>query len=540
MPRHVKCSRGRLMTLRQPKPMERKRSEGEENKMGKLGEETGMEALLLAPSGAPRQGQATPGVQTSDDSQFWSMNPKGTLTCFPRAPVPSAPWPVQAGTPTFTVAPPPYGAAPRGAAAPGVGEGRMPRPTPVEQPLPSTSRRVTSSKDRVEGSQRRGADDETSSSGEEEGRLCIDLPSEGERRRRGQARDQVRRAAELWVIRAQECMLSRCELEPMPRSCYPVFVGGPQGPPWQPVDYKMLMQLRKAVQEGGLTGSQAQVPIFEAYIQEEVDSLRARAQADPAHPLHNIPANAITGKGNWSTPQEQLILPATVLVAAADLGRRALERMHTLTSGSPSYLNIRQKPGEHFGSFADQVQTAISRSNLPPETQEIVLRECLRSSAAPEYKAALAALPATATAGELIARGCAFGRAQEVQPLAAVLSEQVAGITAALQAMAVQTTPDVCFRCGKGRHLARNCSQGRGQTGGGSTTRCWVCGGEGHRAKDCTQKKTGASVTKEPSGNRKVGGDGGTDPSTTAMGPPDCQTKSTGVGHTVAWTRPGT
>ncbi|XP_021261126.1 uncharacterized protein LOC110402877 [Numida meleagris] len=299
----------------------REQSEGEENKTGESGEEMGTEAPLLAPLGAPRQGQATPGVQISDDGQFWSMNPKGTLTCFPRAPVPSAPWPVQAGTPAFTVAPPPYGAAPRGAAAPGVGEGRMPGSSPVEQPLPSTSRRVTSSKDRVEGSQRCGADDETSSSGEEEGHLCIDLLSEGERRRRGRARDQVRRAGERWVIRAQECMLSGCELEPMPRSCYPVFVGGPQGPPWQPVDYKMLMQLRKAVQEGGLTGSQAQVPIFEAYIQEEVDSLRARAQADPAHPLHNIPADAIAGKGNWSTPQEQLILPATVLVAAADLGR---------------------------------------------------------------------------------------------------------------------------------------------------------------------------------------------------------------------------
>ena len=81
--------------------------------------------------------------------------------------------------------------------------------------------------------------------------------------------------------------------------------------------------------------------MFESFIGEEAKTLLTRARADPQDPLHGVPADALMGQGNWNTPQEQLILPRPVLVAATDLGRRALERMNAVISPTPSYLHIR-------------------------------------------------------------------------------------------------------------------------------------------------------------------------------------------------------
>ena len=153
------------------------------------------------------------------------------------------------------------------------------------------------------------------------------------------------------------------------------------------------------------------------------------AARDPAHPSHGAMLDMLMGAETGLTPQDQLNLPAAVIITSAQLSRTALERMHSLLTGSPSYLHIRQGPDEHFGRFADRVQTTITRSNLPAEAQDIVLRKCLRSGALPAFKTALALLPSSATAGELIQRGCDFRRAQEAQPVVHTLQVFVAQVS---------------------------------------------------------------------------------------------------------------
>ena len=64
-----------------------------------------------------------------------------------------------------------------------------------------------------------------------------------------------------WHIYTHDCLVDGCEIEPIPLSVsqYPV-INDPQGQRhWSPVDYKMLMQLKKAVAEGGIMDSTAQL-----------------------------------------------------------------------------------------------------------------------------------------------------------------------------------------------------------------------------------------------------------------------------------------
>lgn len=130
----------------------------------------------------------------------------------------------------------------------------------------------------------------------------------------------------------------------------------------------MLMQLKKAVAEDGVMGStaqffldiismvgllifdwcqvarvcltSAQVPIYEANLHEEGEKVILAAR-DPTHPLHGATLDMLISAGTCLTPQDQLNLPAGVLITSAQLGCTALERMHSILTGSPSYLPIR-------------------------------------------------------------------------------------------------------------------------------------------------------------------------------------------------------
>jgi len=53
----------------------------------------------------------------------------------------------------------------------------------------------------------------------------------------------------------------------------------------------------------------------------------------------------------------------------------------------------------------DRLEVAVNSSTLPEIAKEVVLKDCLRPGATPEYKQVLSVLPATATAAELIEGG---------------------------------------------------------------------------------------------------------------------------------------
>ena len=111
-----------------------------------------------------------------------------------------------------------------------------------------------------------------------------------------------------------------------------------------------------------------------------------------------------------------------------------------------------------------------------------------------DAKSALASLPSSATAGELIQRGCDFGRAQEAQP-----------VVHALQVFAAQVSGSSgCFNCKAPNHRARECPY-KGTTGpsnlAGWCLCCWICGGS-HITGNCPQKGWGKPVNQ---GNEKAG-----------------------------------
>ena len=68
-----------------------------------------------------------------------------------------------------------------------------------------------------------------------------------------------------WLIRTKDFILSGCQLQttgpkaPPPSLAFLLLVGPDGTHQWKPVDYKILLQLRSAIQSEGISGSGAQL-----------------------------------------------------------------------------------------------------------------------------------------------------------------------------------------------------------------------------------------------------------------------------------------
>ena len=73
----------------------------------------------------------------------------------------------------------------------------------------------------------------------------------------------------------------------------------------------------------------------------EIEPIPPSVLQYPVHLLSGAMLDMLMGAGTGLAPQDQLNLPAAVLITSAQLRRTALERMHSILTGSPSYLPIR-------------------------------------------------------------------------------------------------------------------------------------------------------------------------------------------------------
>ena len=225
----------------------------------------------------------------------------------------------------------------------------------------------------------------------------------------------------------------------------------------------------------------AQITVWEKQVPMGAEWAVLEGEGQPGHLAHGAIVDQLTGRSPWLSPQVQLELPMGALMTAAQIRRQAFERMGTLLNKEPSYTLIWQKPGEDFGPFADHLQVAVNSSALPEITMEAVLKDFLQSEATPEYKQVLSALPATATATELIERRVEHGRHQENALLIAALQQ----VSAAARRRGDQ---GACFHCRKSGHLRRDCPEENHRPK--RLVHYWVCGGP-HTARVCHKRQGG-------------------------------------------------
>ncbi|XP_009996153.1 PREDICTED: endogenous retrovirus group K member 9 Gag polyprotein-like [Chaetura pelagica] len=260
-----------------------------------------------------------------------------------------------------------------------------------------------------------------------------------------------------------------------------------------PLDWNLLMLLRKTVNESGLHGEPTKLVLNYIWgsgllLQEDIKNIFKmimtpsqsflwqahwqavcqesvyvqRVQGDP---LYGVILEQLMGVGQFSTPERQAMLGADVIKEAMRLARLALSRVRTDRPNQPSYMSIKQGLQESFSSFVDKITAAIDRAGVPPYVHRALLKECLIQNCNPRTKDILVTLPANAGVEEML--------------------ERMSRVPSGTQARLVEAIKDLTLALKDGQALALLRPRGRPTTKQSPNTVCYRCGQQGHIRKQC-------------------------------------------------------
>ncbi|XP_053787359.1 uncharacterized protein LOC128781651 [Vidua chalybeata] len=102
---------------------------------------------------------------------------------------------------------------------------------------------------------------------------------------------------------------------------------------------------------------------------------------------------ALAGEGEFSKPEDQILLPDNLLNDIREAGKEALLKIPDGTTPLQNFTSILQGPDETFIKYIDRLKEAIDRQIENVEAREELLRKMALTNANPETKKILRALP---------------------------------------------------------------------------------------------------------------------------------------------------
>ncbi|NXK82028.1 GAK7 protein, partial [Amazona guildingii] len=255
---------------------------------------------------------------------------------------------------------------------------------------------------------------------------------------------------------------------------------------------------------------------WQALVNESVAANRA-----PGDPLQGVTVDELMGLGPFLRTEAQILIGADKVREAMRLVRAAIDRVKE-PGGMPAYMGIKQGREESFGNFIDKAAAAIDRAGVPEYMKGALLKQCALQNSTPATQRVLSTLGANWSIEEALERmamqptGAQALLVEAIKELGLGIQKQAESTqnqvlaalaplrTSATVAAGGQRTPQICYRCGQGGHVRRDC-QARGvwcqscQSSTHNTTACRRRSGNGKRSAQGSRAPTQiAAVTSAP------------------------------------------
>ncbi|NXK43742.1 GAK19 protein, partial [Piprites chloris] len=327
---------------------------------------------------------------------------------------------------------------------------------------------------------------------------------------------------EAWAAFSRHCLETEGETPEAPRyQAFPVVYGqNAQGQAVYEIkqlDWKLLTQLRATVNEYGLHGeptkqmldylfnsqlllindlksiarlllTQHQQLLFNNHWHAIVNESVA-VQRQPGDPLFGVTAEELMGVGPYVRSDAQVYLGPDKLREAAELVRKAIERVKE-PGGPPLYMSLKQQKNEAFSTFVDKLTTAITKAGVKDWMKGAILKQCVLQNASADIKRLIAAEGPNWTIEEILEKSLSIPVGDT-----AFLVNSLKDLTVALQQQSQGAHQQVLAALAPLRGLVSTTAEPK------TKQRCYRCGFTGHFRKDCQATGVWCNNCKQNSHN---------------------------------------
>lgn len=176
-----------------------------------------------------------------------------------------------------------------------------------------------------------------------------------------------------------------------------------------------------------------------------------------ANPPIDIDADQLLGIGqNWSTVDQQVIMPNEAIEQIRAICLRAWEKIQDPGTACPSFNTIRQGSKEPYPDFVARLKDAAQKSITDENARKVIVELMAYENANPDCQSAIKPLKGRVPAGSDViseyVKACdGIGGAMHKSML---MAQAITGVALGGQ---VRTFGGRCYNCGQIGHLKKNC-----------------------------------------------------------------------------------